>query len=266
MDVLHPDQRCCTGVGQVAGRRRARGRGGIEEAEQTLKAGRGGLPKARHIAQAAQWLEGQRHGGKEGHEIAHAPLSADDLRATQHQNGEKADPGDDIDKGRNGRAPQRHFDIGTHDAAHDRLKPVGLIGFHAVQLHGLNAMKNLVQPRCTLAGVVAHGCGLAPDIALHGQCRGDQQRRPHKRAQRPIGINRDRHHKQPDQRDHIPRNARDHHGPHALHGQSIALHPLDQRAGGIGLKELRVKGQDVAQQIHLHLRRTALRNRGQQGL
>ena len=47
------------------------------------------------------------------------------------------------------------------------MKAPGLVGFHAVQLDGLNTMKNLIQPGGALACLSAGEVCFAANIALH---------------------------------------------------------------------------------------------------
>ena len=113
------------------------------------------------IGQSPDRLEGQGHGGEERHEFARGPFACGHFAAAQHQDGKEADPGDHVDKCRHGGATDGGLDLGPLDRVDDAPEAVGLIGFHAVQLDGLNAVEDFVQPGCAQAGLFAGQFGLA---------------------------------------------------------------------------------------------------------
>ncbi|MPL75551.1 hypothetical protein SDC9_21375 [bioreactor metagenome] len=254
------------------GRRRARGRlrrradlgGDVEDAIEPFEAGGGGLPGAGKPAKPAQRLEGQRHRGEEGHELADGALALDDLGAAEHEDGEETKPGHHIDQRRDHRLRHRHLHHGAADEGHQRLEAAQLVGFHPVQLDRRDAVEHLVEAGGAGAGLIAHLPRLLADVALRHGGGQHQKRRADQRGECPARVDRQRHAEERDERDRIAPGAGDEGGPDPLHGKRVALHPLDQRAGRVRLEKGLVEGQDVAHQIDLHVRGGALRHVRQQ--
>ncbi len=245
---------------------RTRGDGGlhIQHAIDAFQTRSRDLPCSGQRTQPAQRLEGQCHGGEKRHEIADRALAPRDFGPAKRQHTDKAQTCDDIDQRRHRSADARHLDFGLADAGDDLFEPAGLIILHPVQLDGVDAVQHLVQTGGALAGVDAVLPHLAPDIALHDQRGQDQQRCADQRRHRPPRIDGQRHAEQRQQRNHVPPRTRDEGGPNPLHGDGIALHPLDQRTRRILLKKAAVQHHDMAQHVGLHRGRDRKRNRGHQ--
>ena len=86
----------------------------MQDVLQPLDAGGSHLPLTRHQPKPAQWLEGQRHGGEEGHELPDGFIARDDFGAAKHQHPQKAHACHNVDQRGHGGLAGDRTDFGAH--------------------------------------------------------------------------------------------------------------------------------------------------------
>jgi hypothetical protein len=225
----------------------------VKEVVEALDGGRGAAQRARQGGEAPHGLEGQRHGGEEGHELAHGLLAVDDLGAAVDEHREEARARHDVhERGHHG-AARRAPHLRAHLLAHEAAVAVRLVGLQRVELDGAQAVEDLVEAQRHAGRHLARGAGAGAHVGLDQEGGQHDERQAHNRHGRPLPVHPDRHDGQRHERDEVAPEPGREGDPEAVDRPHVAAHALDDGAGRVRLVERAVQRHEVVQEVRAQL-------------